>query len=88
MWNAVPIEDLLLLLCSNAVVLVHEVEERTLWLLEGRVCSRLQIAKVGENALLELLRVLDRPSECLESEGEASHDICAGDVEEIVPCPC
>lgn len=44
--NAVPIKDLLLLLCSNAVVLVEKVEERTLRLFQRRIGSRFQISEI------------------------------------------
>jgi hypothetical protein len=66
--NAVPVEDLLLLLRSNAVVLVEEVKERALRLLQRRVGSRFQVSKIGEDALFELLRVLDWAAKGLESE--------------------
>lgn len=46
MWHTVPIEDLLFLLRTYTVVLVHEIKERTLWLFEGRICARLQIPQV------------------------------------------
>jgi hypothetical protein len=67
--NAVPVEHFLLLLRSYAVVLVEEVKEWTLGLLKRSVCARLEIAKVGEDAFLELLRVLDRTAERLKAEG-------------------
>lgn len=82
---AVPVEDLLLLLRADAVVLVEEVKEAALGLLKGRVGAGLEVAQVGEDALLELLRVLHGPAEGLEAEGEASYDVGAGDVEEVVP---
>ena len=85
MWHAVPVEDLLLLLCTNAIVLVQEVQEGTLWLFQRCICSRLQVAQVGEYALLELFRVLDRAAKCLEAECEASYNISARDVKEVVP---
>ena len=46
MWHAVPIKHLLLLLRSDAVVLVHEIEERALWLLERRISARFEIAQI------------------------------------------
>lgn len=85
MWYAVPVEHLLLLLCTYTIVLVEEVEERTFWLFKGGIGARFQIAKVGENALFELLGVLYRSTEGLEAESEASNDVGARDVEEIVP---
>ena len=85
MWDTVPVEHFLLLLSSDAVVLVHEVEERALWLLERCVGSGLEVAQIREDALLELFRILHGPPERLESEGETSHDICAGDMKQVVP---
>lgn len=85
MRNAVPVEDLLFLLGSDAVVLVQEVEERALGLFEGGIGAGLEVTKVREDALLELLRVLHRTSECLESKGEAADDVGARDMEEIIP---
>jgi hypothetical protein len=75
----------LLLLRPNAIIFVEEIEERTLGFFQGRVGSGLEVAQVGENAFFEFFRVLDGASEGLESEGKASNDIRAGDVEEIVP---
>ena len=57
----------------------------TVRLLQRRICARLQVAQVGENAFLEFLRILDGPAESLEPEGQASHNVGAGDVEEVVP---
>ena len=55
MWHAIPVEDLLLLLCSNAVVLVQEIQEATLWLFERGISARLQVSQVRKDTLLELL---------------------------------
>jgi hypothetical protein len=85
MGDAVPVKDLLLLLSSDAVVLVKEVEEGTLGLLQRSISSRLEVSQVREDTLLELLRVLDRSAESLESEGQASNNICTRNVEEVVP---
>lgn len=85
MWHAVPVEHLLLLLSSDAVVLVQEVEEWALGLFQRSVCSGLQVSQVGEDTLFKLLGVLDRSAKSLESEGETSYDVCSGDVEKIVP---
>lgn len=85
MRNAIPVEDLLFLLSSDAVVLVQEVKERALGLFEGGIGAGLEVTKVREDALLELLRVLHRPSECLESKGEAADNVGAGDMKKIVP---
>jgi hypothetical protein len=85
MRHAIPVENLLLLLGTDAVVLVQEVQERTLGLLQGRIGPGLEISQVRENALLKFLGVLDRAAKGLESEGEASHDIGSGNVEEVAP---
>lgn len=83
--HAVPVEDLLLLLGPDAVVLVEEVQEAALGLFQRGIGAGLQVSQIGEDALLELLGVLDGAAEGLEAEGQASHDVGAGDVEEIVP---
>ena len=85
MWYTVPIEDLLLLLSTNAVVLVHKVQKWTFWLLEGGICSGLQITQVRENSFLEFLGVLDWSPESLEAKGQATDNIRARDVEQIIP---
>ena len=85
MWHTIPVEYLLLLLRPDAIVLVHEVEEWALGFLERCVGAGLEVAQIREDALLKLFRVLDRTSEGLESEGETSYDICAGDVKQVVP---
>ena len=69
MWYAVPVKHFLLLLRSDAIVLVHKVEELALWLLERCIGARLEIAQIREDALLKLLGILHWPSEGLESEG-------------------
>jgi hypothetical protein len=84
-WDTVPVKDLLLLLCSDAVVLVEKVEEGALWLLQRSVRSRLEISQVGEDTLLKLLGVFDRTAKSLESEGQASYDICTRNMKKIVP---
>ena len=83
--HAVPVENLLLLLCPDAVVLVKEIEERALGLFEGGVGAGLEVSQVREDTFLELLRVLHGPSKGLESESQASDDIGSGNVEEIAP---
>lgn len=85
MWHAIPIEHLLFLLCSDAVVLVQEVEEWALWFFERSVGAGLQIAQVGEDAFLKFLGILHRAAKGLEAERETPYYICAGDVEQIVP---
>jgi len=84
-WYAVPIKNFLLLLRSNAVVLVKEIKESTLGFFQGGVGARLQVSQVGEDTLLEFLRVLHGSAEGLESKGKASYNIRAGDVKEVVP---
>ena len=86
--HAIPVENLLLLLCSYAVVLVKEIKKRALWLFERGIGARLQVAKIGEDALFELLRVLDRSAKGLEAERQTSDDVCAGNVEKVVPGSC
>jgi hypothetical protein len=81
----VPVENLLLLLCSDAVVLIQEIEESGLWLLKGGIGARLQVSQIGKDSLLELLRVLHRSAKRLKSEGKASYNVGAGNVKEIIP---
>lgn len=85
MRYTVPVENLLLLLRSNAIVLVKEVKERTFRLLQRGIGTGFQVAQVRENALLEFLRVFHGPAEGLESKGETSYNIGSGNVKEIVP---
>jgi hypothetical protein len=85
MWHAVPVKDLLLLLRSDAVVLVEEVKERALWLLEGRVVAGFEVSQIGKDALLEFLGVFDGTSKSVEAEGETSNNVGARDVEEATP---
>lgn len=85
MRDAVPVEDLLLLLRSDAVVLVEKVQEGALGLLEGSISSGLQVSQIREDTLLELLGVLDGASESLEAEGQTADDVSARDVEQVVP---
>jgi len=46
MRDAVPVEDFLLLLSSNAVVLVEEVEERALWLFKRSIGAGLEVSQI------------------------------------------
>ena len=85
MRHAVPVEHFLLFLCSDAIVLVHEVQEWTLRLFERCIGPRFQIAQIGEYSLLEFLGILDWTAEGLEAKGETAHDVCARDMKEIVP---
>ena len=85
MRDAVPVKDLLLLLCSDAVVLVEKVKEGALGFFERGIGAGFQVAKIGKDALLELLGVLDGPAEGLESERQTSHDISSRNVKEVVP---
>jgi hypothetical protein len=84
-WYAVPVKNFLLLLRSNAVVLVKEIKESTLGFFQGGVGARLQVSQVGEDTLLEFLRVLHGSAEGLESKGKAAYNIRARDVKEVVP---
>ena len=84
-WNTVPVEHLLLLLCANAIVLVHEVQEWTLWLFQRCICARFQVSQIREYAFLKLLRVLDWSPKSLKAEGQAAHNVGTRDVKEIVP---
>ena len=85
MWHAIPVKDLLLLLCSDTVVLVHKVEEWALRFLERCIGARLKVAQIREDALLELFGILNWASEGLKPEGETSYDIRTGDVKQVVP---
>ena len=80
MGNAVPVEDLLLLLRSDTVVLVEEVQERTLGFLEGRIGAGLEVTEIREDALFKFLGVPDRASKSLKSKGQASDDIRSRDM--------
>ena len=88
MRNAIPIKHFLLLLRPDAVVLVHEIQKRTLGFFEGGIGTGLEVAQVGEYAFFELLRVLDGSSESLESERQTSYNVGTRNVEEIVPLHC
>jgi hypothetical protein len=55
MRHTVPIEDLLLLLSSDAIVLVKEIEERAFRLLERSIGPSLQVSQIRKDALLEFL---------------------------------
>ena len=85
MRYTVPVEDFLLLLRSNAIVLVKEVKERTFRLLQRGIGAGFQVTQVRENAFLEFLRVFHGPAEGLESKGETSHDVGSRNVKEIIP---
>lgn len=85
MWHTVPVKDLLLLLCPDAVVLIEKIEKGAFGFFECRIGASLQISKIGENTLLKLLRVFDRTAKGLKTKGETSDDISAGDMEQVVP---
>ena len=85
MRYAVPVKDLLLLLGADAVVLVQKVEERTFRLFQRSVSARLEVSQIREDALFKLLRVLDRTTERLEAERQASYNVGTGNVEEVAP---
>lgn len=85
MRHTVPVEDLLLFLRSNAVVLVKKIKKGALGLLKGSIAPRFQVSQVGENTLFEFLRVPHRPAKGLEPKRQASYDIRAGDMEQVIP---
>ena len=80
MGYTVPVENLLLLLRANAVVFVHKVKKRALGFLKRRICAGFEIAQIRENTLFEFLRILDGAPKCLESERQASYNVCTRDV--------
>ena len=85
MRYAVPVEHLLLFLSTDAIVLIKKIKKWTLGFFQRGICTRLQVSQIGENTLLKLLRVLNRTTECLKSERQASHNVRAGDMEKVVP---
>ena len=85
MRNTVPVEDLLLLLCPDAVVLVQEVQEGALGLLERGIRTRLEISQVRENTLFKFLGVFNWATESLESERQASDNISTRNVKKVIP---
>jgi hypothetical protein len=88
MRYAVPVKHLLLLLRADTVVFVQEIEERALGLLQRGVGAGFEVPQIGENAFFEFLRVLDWATEGLKAEGQASDDVGAGDVKQVVPGAC
>lgn len=52
---------------------------------QGSVDARLEVSKIRENALLELLHVLYRTSERFEPEDQRAYDIRASNVIETTP---
>ncbi len=86
MGYTVPIEHLLLLLCSDATILIKEVKESAFGLLQGCVGTSFKVSQVRENTLLELFGIFDRSAESLKSESKTSDNVSAGHVEEVVPC--
>lgn len=85
MRDAIPIENLLLLLCANAVVLVKEIKERALGFFEGGIGAGLEVAQIGEDTFFELLCILDRTAEGLEAESQTAHNVRASYVEKVAP---
>lgn len=85
MGNAVPEEDLLLLLCADAIVLVEEVEEGALWFFQGCVVAGLEVTEIREDALFKLFRVLHGATKSVEAESEAANNVRAGDVKKTPP---
>jgi hypothetical protein len=75
----------LFLLGSNAIVLVKEIKECTLWFFQRRIRTGFKVSQVGEDAFFELFRILDRSPERLKAERKASNDIRTRYVEEIIP---
>ncbi len=69
MGDAVPIEDLLLLLRADTIVFVHKVKEGTFGFFERRICARFKVAQIREDTLFEFLRILDWSPKRMESEG-------------------
>ena len=77
MWHAVPVEDLLLFLCSYAIILVQEIQERAFRLFQRCIGTRLEVSQIGENTLFEFLLVFDRSAESLEAKRQASDNVSA-----------
>jgi hypothetical protein len=85
MGDTIPVKDFLLLLRPNAIVLVQEVKETTLWLFQGGISARFQVSQIRKDTLLEFLRVLHGATKCLESKRKTSDNIRARNVKEIIP---
>lgn len=81
MRYTVPIEDLLLLLRTYAVVLVEKVKKWTLWVLQRGITAGFEVSEVRENAFFKFLGVLDRAAKSLEAKCKATHNVGSGDVE-------
>ena len=75
MRHTIPIEDLLLLLSSDAIVLVKEIKERAFRFLERSIGPSFQVSQIRKDALLEFFGILDRTAKGLESECQAPNDI-------------
>lgn len=88
MRNAVPEEDLLLLLGSNTVVLEEKVEKGAFWFFERGIGTSFEIAQVGKDAFFEFFGILHRATERLETESETSDNVGARNMEKIVPIIC
>ena len=80
MGHTVPVEHLLLFLRADTVVFIHKIKERTLGLFEGCIRARFEVAQIREDPFFEFLRIPDRSSKGLESEGQASYDVCTRNV--------
>ena len=85
MRDGEPIKDFLFLLRSDAVVLVEEVEELGFGFFEGSVGAGLEISKIREYSFFKFFGVDDGTTEGEEPIGQRSNDVCACDVEEVVP---
>lgn len=80
-----PIEHLLLLLGSYAVVLIEEVEKLGLRFFQRSVGAGFQISQIREDALFELFGIDDGTAERLKAICQGPYDIGAGDMKEIIP---
>ena len=75
----------MLLLCSNAIVLVQEIQKGALGFLQRSIRAGFQISKVREDTFFKLLRVLHGTTESLESKRKASHDVGTRYMEQVIP---
>lgn len=80
-----PIEDLLFLLSSNAVVFIKEIKELGFRFFQRGVGSRLEISEVGENSLFKLFGVCDGSAKGKKPICQRANYICSCDMEKIIP---
>ena len=85
MRDGEPIEYLLLLLGSDAVVFIEEVEKLGLRFFQRSVSARFQISQIRKDALFELFGVDDGTAKRLKAICQGPYDIGAGDMKEIIP---